>query len=98
MDGEVAAAARKAVSGTMPTSTAAIEQPDCGHCGLPISGYGTATTGEKLCHPDKPGMDCYHLVTALGHEMPCPYVICVMSARLRKVRESGGTITTSKDW
>lgn len=86
---EVATATRKAVSGTMPTSTATEQQPECGHCGLTASGCGFASTGEKLCLPDKPGMNCHHLVTVLEHDMPCRRQVCVLSAQLRKARESG---------
>lgn len=85
---EVASAARKAVSGTMSTSTAAFDYT-CGHCGLQLLGYGTAETGEKLCHPDQPAMDCYRLVTVYQHDMPCERQVCVLSAGLRKARESG---------
>jgi hypothetical protein len=52
------------------------ERPRCGHCGLPIVGYGYAL-GEALCHPDQALLghsgraDCYHLVTVYRHPMPC---------------------------
>ena|SRR5688500_5123412 len=41
----------------------------CEHCGGRRVGYGVVA-GKKVCHPDI-GMDCYHLVTVYGHEMPC---------------------------
>ena len=58
----------------------------CGHCGLPVVGYGTAHDA-KLCHPDF-GLDCYHLVTLYHHQMPCDIPYCTASVARRLAREN----------
>lgn len=42
----------------------------CAHCGNPtrgVAGYIENGVDYALCHPDD-GMDCYFLVTVMGHE------------------------------
>ena len=47
----------------------------CQHCWGPVKGHASVN-GQKLCHPDF-GLDCYHLATVYGHEMPCPQCVDV---------------------
>lgn len=55
----------------------------CEHCGGQRQGYGVIK-GKKVCHPDV-GMDCYHLVTVYGHEMPCKNCINTLTAQVTNV-------------
>ncbi len=54
-----------------------LHRPICAHCLGLLRGYGRASDGSLLCHPDRPlgaqdsGLDCYVEVTVNGHAMPC---------------------------
>jgi hypothetical protein len=45
-------------------------QDACAHCTHGLRGTGHID-GNPVCHPEH-GLDCYLLVTAYGHALPCP--------------------------
>lgn len=62
---------------------------ECAHCRLLRVGYGVVDN-QSVCHPDRPGLDCYHLVTVHRHDMPCYQAECRASVLARVARESAG--------